>query len=197
MKTRIMLYLFLAVSFVIVGGCSQPKTEQACQQCVDFELPLTVGTKFGSTAGQQSGDVIFKTNGIIVSVLKFITAAGTKTFGNMTIGNPPIQFSKGQAANTNTNLGFDFSNIGFTPIEVQFEFLDWGAIQNISVNGSNPYIGKLSAAPSSIGGVSVAVYTAPVSGKSASKGVVILRGPVKNLMVGGQEFWLDQVCARR
>jgi hypothetical protein len=54
----------------------------------------------------------------------------------------------------------------------------------------------LSAIPSSIGGVSIAVFTSPIPNSSQSKGVVILRGTIKEFMIGGQEFWIDQVCAK-
>jgi hypothetical protein len=39
--------------------------------CLGFEAPRIVGTEYGAPAGQQSGDVIFTTNGIPVSVYDF------------------------------------------------------------------------------------------------------------------------------
>jgi hypothetical protein len=110
---------------------------------------------------------------------------------------PPVPFGMHQTISTNNiNPGFDFSGIGFVPYEVQFEFLDLGGFENLSVNGSPVpvYVGELSSAPSLIGGVGVAVYDSPVAG--GNKGIVILRGLVKKLVVGGQEFWIDRVCAR-
>ena len=67
------------------------------------------------------------------------------------------------------------------PTEVQVEFLNQGGNQNLSVNGRQINIGRLSAAPHSLAGVSIAVFMSPTSAGSASKGVVILRGPVKEV----------------
>jgi hypothetical protein len=94
----------------------------------------------------------------------------------------------------NINLEFDFSNIGFAPSEVRFEFLDLGGAENLSVNGSPIFAGDLPAVPSPVGGVNVSVLTTPVAG--GKKGIVILTGAVQKVRVGGQEFWIDNVCAR-
>ena len=199
MKTKITT-LFLAACLLALNGCNPtpaPKPSNTCQQCVDFEAPLTIGTKYGTPAGNHPGDVIFTTNSIPVSVYDIKLSSGSTTFGNATIGMPPVPFGSNQTINLNNiNLKFDFTGLGFLPKEVQFEYLDQGADQNLSVNGSPVYIGKLSAAPVSIGGVSITVYTAPLPNSSQTKGVVILRGIVKEFIIGGQEFSIDQVCAK-
>lgn len=167
----------------------------AREVCVDFEAPLTVGTQYGAPAGQHSGDLVFTTNGIPVSVYDFNFAGGGGTFNVARIDVAPVPFGSGQSMRTNNiNLEFDFSNIGFAPNEVRFEFLDLGGTENISVNGSVIFAGDLSAVPSPIGGVNVSVSTTPVAG--GKKGIVILTGAVQKLRVGGQEFWIDNVCAR-
>lgn len=48
--------------------------------------------------------------------------------------------------------------------------------------------------PNTIGGVNVSVSITPVT--SGKKGIVILTGAVQKLRVGGQEFWIDNICAR-
>lgn len=164
--------------------------------CVDFEAPLAVGTQYGAPAGHNSGDVVSTTNGIPVSVHDFNFPGGGGTFNVAHIDLAPVPFGNGQSMRTNNiNLEFDFSNIGFAPNEVRFEFLDLGGSENISVNGSPIFAGELSAVPSPIGGVNVSVSTTPVAG--GKKGVVILTGAVQKLRVGGQEFWIDNVCARQ
>jgi len=163
--------------------------------CVDFEPPLTVGTQYGAPAGHHSGDVVFTTHGIPVSVHDFNFLGGGGTFNVANIDSAPVPFGWGQSMRTNNiNLEFDFSNIGFVPKEVKFEFLDLGGFENISVNGSPIFVGELSAAPNPIGGVQLSVSTTPVTG--GKKGIVILTGAVQKLRVGGQEFWIDNVCAR-
>jgi hypothetical protein len=165
------------------------------QVCVDFESPFTVGTQYGAPAGHNSGDVVFTTNGIPVSVhdFNFIGGGGTFNVANIDLGPAPL--GSGQSMRTNNiNLEFDFSSIGFTPKEVRFEFLDLGGFENISVNGSPTFVGELSSVPSPIGGVNVSVSTTPVGG--GRKGVVILTGAVQRIRVGGQEFWIDNVCTK-
>jgi hypothetical protein len=164
--------------------------------CVDFEPPLSVGTQYGAPAGHQSGNVVFSTHGIPVSVHDFNFAGGGGTFNVAHIDVAPVPFGSGQSMRTNNiNLEFDFSNIGFAPNEVKFEFLDLGGSENISVNGSPIFAGELSSVPSPIGGVNVSVSTTPVTG--GKKGIVILTGAVQRIRVGGQEFWIDNVCARQ
>ena len=163
--------------------------------CVDFEAPLTVGTHYGSPAGHHDGDIVFTTNGIPVSVHVFNSVAGPGTFNEAHIDVAPVPFGSGQSIRLNNiDLEFDFSGIGFSPSEVKFEFLDLGGSESLSVNGSPIFAGELSAVPSPIGGVNVFVSTIPVTG--GKKGIVILTGAVQKLRVGGQEFWIDNVCAR-
>ncbi len=197
MMIKKVLYLLSVAAFVIVAGCVHwPTKQKPCQVCVEFDPPLAIGTKYGAPAGNNSGDVVFTTNNIPVSVHKFDFPSGGGAFNVATVVMPPVPFGSNQTINTNNiNLGFDFSNIGFTPTEVQFEFLDQGGFENISVNGSPIFAGELSSSPSPIGGVNVSTFTAPITG--GKKGVVVLRGTVKDLKVGGQEFWIDRVCARR
>ena len=160
--------------------------------CVRFEAPLVVGTQYGAPAGQHSGDVIFTTNGISTSVHDFDFAGGGGTFNLAKVDLAP--FGSGQSMRTNNiNLEFDFGNIGFVPTVVKLEFLDLGGTENISVNGSAIVPGDISAVPASLGGATVSVSTTPVPG--GKKGVVTLAGAIHKLRIGGQEFWIDNVCA--
>jgi len=197
MTIKTILLKFFAISLIalVLVGCPPPQ-QQVCQVCVDFEPPLVIGDQYGSPSGNQSGDVIFTTNGVKVSVYDFNFVGGGGTFNVARIEIGPVSIGSGQNIRTNNiNLEFDFSGIGFQTSEVQFEFLDLGGFENISVNGSPIFAGELSSTPSPIGGVSVAVYKAAVQG--GNKGIMILRGAVQTLRVGGQEFWLDNVCARK
>jgi Concanavalin A-like lectin/glucanases superfamily len=160
--------------------------------CLGFEAPLTVGTEYGAPAGQHSGDVMFTTNGIPVSVYDFNFAGGGGTFGLAKVDVAP--FGSGQSIRTNNiNLEFDFGNIGFVPAAVKFEFLDLGGVENISVNSSPIFAGDISAVPGSLGGATVSVSTTPVTG--GKEGLVTLAGAIQKLRIGGQEFWIDNVCA--
>jgi hypothetical protein len=206
-KSLLLMSLLLASALVLMG-CPNPNstptpTATPCPSptppspvCVDFEPPLAAGTQYGQPVGQPNGTVIFTTNGIPVSIHDFVFAGGGGTFNLARIEVAPQPFGSGQSIRTNNiNLEFDFNGIGFTPSQVQFEFLDLGGSENISVNGSPVFAGELSAAPNPIGTVNIAVASTPVTG--GKKGTVVLTGAVKTLRVGGQEFWIDQVCAKK
>jgi hypothetical protein len=107
----------------------------------------------------------------------------------------PVAFGSDQSLRLNNiNVEFDFSGVGFAVQEVTFEFLDLGGHENLSVNGSPIFAGELSAVGSPIDGVSASVTTTPVSG--GNSGRVVLGGAVETVRVGGQELWIDNVCAR-
>jgi hypothetical protein len=192
MTTKKSLFLSIIIILVIaLVGCP-PKPQHVC---VDFEPPLTFGTQYGTPAGNSPGDVVFTTNGIPVSVENFDYGGGGGTFNLAYIDTATSFFGKGQTIRTNNiNLQFDFSNVGFKIAQVDLEFLDLGGSENLSVNGSTIYAGELTSAPSSIGGVTLVFTTTPVPG--GEKGNLTLKGAVKTLIIGGQEFWIDNVCAK-
>jgi len=73
------------------------------------------------------------------------------------------------------------------------DFLDMGGFENISVNGSPMFTGDISAVPGSLGGAAVSVSSTPAAG--GKTGLVTLAGAIQKLRVGGQEFWINNVCA--
>ncbi len=87
----------------------------------------------------------------------------------------------------NINLMFDFSELGITPDFVTFDFADYGGYENLSLNGGTVYIGELTAAPAPPG------FSMNIT-MSGSIGNAIIAGPVEKLLVGGQEFFLDNIC---
>jgi len=178
---------------VLVSICS----EDASMVCVDFEPPLAVGSQYGSPVGQISGTLIFTENNISVSVYNFDYVGGGGTFNTGTVEaaiSSPL-FGTGQTMHSNNiNLEFDFSGLGFQVSQVNFEFLDLGGYENLSVNGSPVFAGELSLATSLIGGTNLSVALTPVTG--GSTGTLTLTGIVTTLRVGGQELWIDSICAR-
>lgn len=163
--------------------------------CVGFERPLTVGTQYGASAGHNGGDEVAVANGIPISVHEFRLLDGSATFNVASIDVAPVAFGSGQCMRLNNiNVELDFSGIGFVAREVSFEFLDLGGHENLSVNGSQVFVGDLSAIGSPIDGVDTSVSTTSVSGGTAGR--VVLTGAVERVRVGGQEFWIDNVCAR-
>jgi hypothetical protein len=165
----------------------------AREVCVTFEAPLAIGTEYGAPAGQHPGDVIFTTNDVAVSIHEFAFVGGGGTFNLARVDvAPQLNNTQTMRAN-NVALGFDFSALSFVPTRVHFEFLDKGGSENLSVNGSAVFAGQISAFPASLGGAAIAVSTTPVAG--GHKGTVTLTGAIKTFTIGGQEFWIDNVCA--
>jgi len=189
-----MLKQAIAAGALVISVIDPTLAEQPQRPvCVDFEPPLVLGTQYGAPAGNVPGDVIIPTP-IPVAVDSFKFSGPGGTFGVALVNSAPFPFGSGQSMRTNNiNLLFDFTKLGFTPLEVRFGFLDLGGFENISVNGTVIFAGELSSAPSPIGGANFAVTTTPVTG--GKRGEATLLGPVMTLKVGGQEFWLDHVCA--
>lgn len=159
------------------------------QNCVDFES-LTVGTEYGD-GYNTIGEVIFTENDIPVSVEYFEWNTGG-TFNIATVENAFAGFGTGKIMNTNNiNLGFDFTNLPYNVHEVIIKYADVGGHENLSVNGEPMYVGELTAAPN-FPGVLVNVTQVPISG--GHRGLVILTGNIESLVIGGQEFWLDDIC---
>ncbi|MFC1657505.1 hypothetical protein ACFL2P_02920 [Candidatus Moduliflexota bacterium] len=117
------------------------------------------------------------------------------SFGDATIR--PAFPNMGNAANTrNISLKFDFSALSFTPQTVKFKFMDTGGSENISVNGGARFFGELASGSS--GNVSWEVMAQPQENNPHNRfGDVRMTGPVQNLTLGGQEFWVDSVCAEK
>ena len=162
------------------------------QVCIEFEdPPFTLGTQYGDPVGDLPGDVVFTDQGIPVSVENF--TLGTFTgFNNAEVMNEPNGNLPGQSMwISNINLEFDFTGLAFTPNVVSFEFVDSGGSENIAVNGGTIVEGEL--ASGSPGGVPLTIIDNPVVGGRYGKG--ILSGNVQSLKIGGQEFFLDTVCA--
>lgn len=179
--------LFLAL--VLIGCPSPPPPSVAC---IDFEgQPL--GTQYGGPAGHTSGDVVFTANGIAVAVVDFVFVGGGGTFNVATIDT--AMGTDQDMGTNNINLAFDFTQLQFEPAKVTLDFLDLGGFENVAVNGSTVFAGELSAAPATVGGATVTVTTTPVPG--GVSGTLELTGAIEMVQVGGQEFWLDDVCASR
>lgn len=189
-KVKPFIISMLVILTVLLAGCAPTS------RCVNFEAPLTVGTEYGTPVGQTPGTVILTANNIPVSIHNFDFTNGNGTFNLAKIDNTSIAFSSGQSIRTNNiNLEFDFTQLVFTPSKVELDFLDLGGFENLAVNGEPVplYAGELSGAPTSINGVAVAYTSTPVTGGKI--GTLTLTGSVRTLKIGGQEFWIDSVCA--
>lgn len=162
--------------------------------CVEFNVP-PLGAVLGAPAGHVPGQGVFVENGIKVGVQRFGLLGGGSAFNRADIVPAPAGFGAGQVARVNNiNLIFDFSGLSFVPTTVKFEWRDLGGHENLLANASGLYIGELTAAPSPFGGFTVShAWGFIPGGKQGSTS--ISGGAVKGIWVGGQEFFLDNVCA--
>jgi hypothetical protein len=172
-----------------------PSLAGAAMVCVEFGPPPAAGTIWGSPVGHVPGQLVHVENGVQVSVQNFFWVGGGGAFNYAEVDFPPVVFANGQAAGTNNiNLQFYFGNLGWLPTKVYFSYLDLGGNENLSVNGSAFHVGELNLAPAVLGGrnVSVASWAVPGGTSGFAK---ISGGSIKHITVGGQEFWIDKVCA--
>ena len=170
--------------------------QPAARACVQFEQPLIVGTHFGPAQGQNPGDVIFTENGITVTLVNFAQVSGGTGFNDAYVDATLVPGGATQSLRTNNiALRFDFSGLPYRAQGASFRYLDFGGSEHLSANGDPAMAADIPAMnATTTGGATVTVTPGP-SGTSSTPGTVTLTGPIKVLDVGGQEFWIDAVCA--
>lgn len=185
---------------VVPDAASANVSAAAVPVCVDFELPLPAGTTWGATVGQPPLTLVHMENGIRVYTEKFFLTGGGTAYRDARIGIPPVAFSSGQAARTlHINLIFDFTALTFVPSSYTFDYLDPlgnPVYENLKVNASPVFIGELNAPPPALAGVPISFASGPFFAPPAGDRARIKLGPgVGRLQVGGQDLWIDHVCA--
>jgi hypothetical protein len=168
------------------------------EEC-DYEVThqsLAPGMGWGASYGQGPGDFMFIEDGIPVFCEYFQWENGGGTLGNCVVDfTPVVSFGADLVMGLNNiNNVYDISVLGLTTSEVNFEYLDFGGTENLQVNGGPLHVGDLEAMPNNVApGVTLTVTTYPVGGGNV-RAYVVLTGNVQKLMVGGQEFFVDNVC---
>jgi len=186
---------------LVVGGqefhmdnvCVIEAVEPApCERLVEHES-LGVGTRFGNGYGQGPGDLIFVEDGVPVLVDLFDPGSGP-SFNYCEVMPAMSGMGDGNVMwMSNISNLYDIQAAGVAVGGVTFEYLDVGGTENLEVNGAGLYIGDLHLAPAAIApGVTFSVVTWPVPG--GLRGHVTLTGQVDKLLVGGQEFAIDNIC---
>ena len=129
---------------------------------------------------------------------------GTNYNMNLIAASPWASFGTGHVMHTNNaTVTFDLDSI--TTDSVCLDILDLGGFEFLEVNGVpfsslNGY-GQLTAAPINMGGVQVQVIGNPIITLTSAgplvtgfNGRLVLQGDVDKLEIGGQEFWIDNLC---
>jgi len=199
-----------AVLLVLAGACAESPTDALSPDaaspaavvvpaCVEFGPPPAVGASWGGPLGTIPGSTVLVENAVRVYTNTFFWLGGGSTYNLMRIEPSFGGFGSGPqiARSNNINIGFDYANVGFVVRTVKFEWLDLGGNENLSVNGSPVFIGELDSPPAVLGGVAVAATSVAVAG--GDRGTITLTAPttgaIKRFEVGGQELWIDRVCA--
>jgi hypothetical protein len=192
-KTKSLILFILPLMGVLFALPSQAQT------CIKFEPPdFTIPTVYGAPAAQVSGDLAFTFNLIDAYIWNFNTFGPGIAFNRAYIDNAPVAFSPGQSLRfNNISMLFDLRNLGFAVRRVTFAYLDLGGYENLEVNGSLN-LGEITSAPPVLGGANVSVSSTPLPPPRSGKfGTVTITGNViKTVRIGGQEFWIDSVCAQ-
>ena len=189
MKTKFALLLILASALLALPS--------QAQVCINFGPPPPAGTMYGAPVGQVSGDLAFTVNAIDAYVYNFsLIPAGTQFYrANTAIA--PVSLPGQSLRTILINMLFDLQNLGFPVKKVTLSYLDLGGYENLAVNASGIYRGQIAAAPALLGNSNVSVTSVatppPVNGRTGT--VTIIGSEIKTFMIGGQELWIDNVCA--
>lgn len=193
-----------------VGAASAVYCEVDCDYGVDNSSQV-FGNQWGNVIpGPQSwqanpGDLIFNEGGIDVYIDELDNFLYTTTYSHIGIVHSPLaSFGVDQVMNTNNATAlFDLSAIATDSVCI--EWLDLGGHEVLEINGdlvSSPDMyGQLLGLPTSIGGTAVQITGNPVitvvSGVATItgyQGKILIIGNVDSLRLGGQEFWIDNLC---
>jgi|JI10StandDraft_1071094.scaffolds.fasta_scaffold53811_4 hypothetical protein len=158
----------------------------AAASCLDFD-----STPAGTAQGV--GPVVALPDGN-VSLRRFFwlgggsTVAGVATVvaSNWAAGSAPHELNL-----NNINLRVDVITAAATTTAT-FNYADFGGNVNLRVNGVLANVNDLSGVPAFLGGAAVAVTRINMFGYHF--GTVMITGALTDFAVGGQEFYVDDVC---
>ncbi len=170
-------------------------------ECIDFDDDIESGV-YGQASNYMPGATLFTDDGVKVTLDSFLYFNGSKDLLNVTItdddlfgGNTGDLLDDEYAFISNVNMVFDFTSLSGSTTEVCFNFVDGGGEENIAVNGQP---------------IRVLQNFLEIDGEEIAPGVIVnlqlsntlnfpagtlcLKGNVKTLLVGGQEFAMDELC---
>jgi hypothetical protein len=155
--------------------------------CVTFGPAPAAWTVWGVPAGHGPGTLVHVENTIDVTVDPLTTGGGAVLFNQARL-EPQAAIGWGTANSLHLN---DISTTyhfmaagGWVPGNVRFQYQDMGGVENLAVNGAL-YVGNIAFAPAVLGGANVVV----------GPNTVDITGPVTDLLIGGQDLRVDNVCA--
>ncbi len=176
--------ILAGVDNVVLGDCGGPEAGP-CNQ-LQFE-DLALGATYPSGS-------MFTTGGVAVTVRDFFVTLGPcsgQTTANMArVGNSGLACGAGKEIEVNNvNLDFDF---GGPVSDVVIPYGEYGGNVNLTINGDCRSVANFADLNGAIvGGVSVQVFDGGQPGQGC--GAVFLGGTVNQLVIGGQELFIDEL----
>jgi hypothetical protein len=173
----------------------------SCDVLFDFSA-LALGDTWGDVIPSATdhtavrGDIITSADGVDLHIEELNTLGGFVGFNYLEADNSvALLTGSGTALRTNNvTARFDFSSISVDTL--CFDFVDLGGNEQITINGSTHLTpagyGELTATPINLGGVNVSITGTSIG--SGFVGRVVIIGSVQELIIGGQEFWIDNLC---
>lgn len=163
--------------------------------CFNFE-DIPAGTQLGPASGNSPGDVLFSQAGIQVSIQEIQYSNGNTGFGNAQIMDAGVGWLDGQFFFMgNNSLHFDLSQADGSLNRLCFDFFDGGGEENFAVNGSAVAIVNNFSEIANLSFPGVSVDVDFTNTGSLEQGTVCITGDIESLLIGGQEFGIDNVCA--
>jgi hypothetical protein len=159
----------------------------AAPACVKFGPMPPVGTQWGAPAGHVPGSLVHTEATINVTTHNFFHPGGGFSFDRVRLEPAlAVGIGSGNVAHfINLSLRFNFMAAGgWQPNLIRFRYLDLGGHENIAINGAL-FIGDMSVWPAFLGGANITVFPTYVE----------ITGPVNTLQIGGQEWFVDDLCA--
>ncbi len=179
----VILLTLLAVALSGSTATASLPAAGAAPPCVGFES-LTLGATY------HVGDS-FVDAAAVITAHPFVWSSGTPTSGGYAqVGNAGLAGGAGLEMQVNNiNLAFDF---GKPLMGLSLKFGEYGGNLNIEINGDFRNFQNFADIHGlTIGGAKVFV----ANGFGNDQGHLGLTGVIHTFSVGGQELWLDDVCA--
>lgn len=174
-------------------------TAQDNELCTGFE-DLPAGAVYGERTGYEAGDIFYAFDNIPVSLEAFNYLNGSSDFWNVSVWTDETGWNFGSGKKlfvSNINLRLDFRSLGTTANRVCVRIFDGGGENNFSVNGAPVQIFR-----SPMRNVDFPVEIAPGVTMTAAyddpdndfTGTLCFEGQIETLLIGGQEFAIDDLC---
>ena len=179
----------------VTGGGNDVDLE-FCDRVITHES-LATGTRYGDVVGMNPGDLMFVESDVEVAAVPFDDGRSTQ-FGNAVVEQVVYPgFPSGNALTYgDLNGEYAFEDGLFVATQIRFVFLSRGGVENLGVNGEPLIVGELEKLPVEVAPDVTATVQFTDDGTDVL-GEVVLRGPVRTLVLGGSALTVDEFCVER